>query len=86
MKQRALAVLWPAFLMAGVLEMLVFVVVDPSELRWFGAAPVELSRQAVYTVTFMIFWAVISVAGALTMLLGLGADEVNDDRGRHWPR
>jgi hypothetical protein len=84
-KQRALVVLWPAFLMAGVLEMLVFVVVDPSELRWFGAAPVELSRQAVYTVTFLIFWAVISVAGALTMLLGLGADEVNEDRGR-WPR
>lgn len=86
MKQRALVVLWPAFLMAGVLEMLVFVVVDPSELRWFGAAPVELSRQAVYTVTFLIFWAVISVAGALTMLLGLGADEVNEDRGRRWPR
>ena len=86
MKQRALVVLWPAFLMAGVLEMLVFVVVDPSELRWFGAAPVELSRQAVYTVTFLIFWAVISVAGAMTMLLGLGADEVNDDRGRRWPR
>jgi hypothetical protein len=84
-EQRALVVLWPAFQMAGVLEMLVFVVVDPSELRWFGAAPVELSRQAVYTVTFLIFWAVISVAGALTMLLGLGADEVNEDRGR-WPR
>ena len=85
MKQRALTILWPAFLMAGVLEMLVFVVVDPSELRWFGGDPVDLSRQGVYTVTFLIFWAVISLSGALTMLLGLGADEVNDDRGR-WPR
>jgi hypothetical protein len=86
-KQRALVILWPAFLMAGVLEMLVFVVVDPSELRWFGAQPVELSRQAVYTVTFLIFWGAIAVAGALTMLLGMGADEVNDEeRGRSWPR
>lgn len=86
MKQRALVILWPAFLMAGVLEMLVFVVVDPSELRWFGAAPVELSRQGVYTVTFLIFWVVISVAGALSALLGASAEDINDDRGRHWPR
>ncbi|MBX3607395.1 MAG: hypothetical protein KF788_19095 [Piscinibacter sp.] len=71
--------------MAGVLEMLVFVVVDPGDLRWFGADPVDLSRQAVYTVTFLIFWAVISVAGALTMLLGVGADEVNE-ASRRWLR
>lgn len=77
MKQRILTILWPAFLMAGVLEMLVFVVVDPSDLHWFGGAPVELSRQAVYTVTFLIFWGVIAVSGALTMLLCMGADEVN---------
>lgn len=86
MKQRALVILWPAFLMAGVLEMLVFVVVDPSELRWFGGEPVALSRQGVYTVTFLIFWLVISLSGALSALLGMGADEVNEDRGRGWPR
>lgn len=84
--QRALAILWPAFLMAGVLEMLVFVVVDPGDLRWFGGAPVELSREAVYTVTFLIFWGVIATAGALTALLGVGAEELNADRGRRWPR
>ncbi|MCW5663947.1 MAG: hypothetical protein KIT35_08935 [Piscinibacter sp.] len=72
--------------MAGVLEMLVFVVVDPSELRWFGGEAVQLSRQGVYTVTFLIFWAVISLSGALTALLGMSADELNEDRGRRWPR
>lgn len=86
MKQRVLVILWPAFLMAGVLEMLVFVVVDPSELRWFGGEAVQLSRQGVYTVTFLIFWGAISVAGALTSLLGMSADDINDDRGRRWPR
>jgi len=86
LKQRALTILWPAFLMAGVLEMLVFVVVDPSDLRWFGGEALELSRQAVYTVTFLIFWGVIATAGALTALLSAGADEINADRGRGWPR
>ena len=75
--QRALAILWPAFLMAGVLEMLVFVVVDPGDLRWFGGAPVELSREAVYTVTFLIFWGVIAFSGALTSLLSASAEDIN---------
>jgi len=36
---------------AGVLEILVFAVVDPNDLTWFGQ-PVELSRQGVYTLAF----------------------------------
>jgi hypothetical protein len=86
MKQRALAILWPAFLMAGVLEMLVFAVIDPGDLHWFGGAPIDWSRQAVYTVTFAIFWLVISTAGALTALLETPAEDLNADRGRAWPR
>ncbi len=77
MKQRALQILWPAFLMAGVLEMLVFAVIDPGDLRWFGGPPVELSRQSVYTLTFLIFWAVIATAGALTALLSMSSREIN---------
>lgn len=86
MKQRVLTILWPAFLMAGVLEMLVFVVVDPNELRWFGGEALDWSTQAVYTVTFLIFWGVIAIAGALSALLEASPDEINADRGRHWPR
>lgn len=66
--RRALVVLWPAFVMAGVLEMLVFVVVDPGDFALFGGAPLGWSRPAVYTVTFFIFWGVMAVAGALTLL------------------
>lgn len=86
MKQRALTILWPAFLMAGVLEMLVFVVVDPGDLHWFGGEALNWSVQAVYTVTFLIFWGVISVAGALSALLAASPEEINADRGRGWPR
>ena len=69
MKQRALQILWPAFLMAGVLEMLVFALVDPAELHWFGGPAIDWPRQAIYSVTFLIFWALVSTAGALTALL-----------------
>lgn len=70
----ALQILWPAFLMAGVLEALVFALVDPSELQWPGGAPIEASRQAVYTLAFLAFWAVIAAAGAITALLLRHAD------------
>jgi hypothetical protein len=68
-RERALMILWPAFLMAGVLEMMVFAVVDPSTMHWFGADPIEWSRSAVYSVTFFIFWGVIGTSGAITNLL-----------------
>jgi hypothetical protein len=77
MTQRALQILWPAFLLAGVLEMLVFAVIDPADLHWFGGAPIGWSAQTVYTVTFLIFWALISTASALTALLSLEPDDLN---------
>lgn len=84
----AMAVAWSSFLCAGVLELLVFAVVDPGELRWFGAAPIELSPQAVYTLSFLIFWAVLALASSLALLLvSLPVDEVRPaSRAPGWPR
>ena len=65
----ALSIIWPAFLMAGVLEMLVFALVDPADLHWLGGTRIALSRQAIYSLMFFVFWLVICVAGALTALL-----------------
>ncbi len=77
----AMAVAWASFLAAGVMEALVFSVVDPQDLRWFGGAPVDLSPQAVYTLSFLIFWGVIAVGASLALLL------VNlPDDGRRAPR
>ena len=69
LRERLLLILWPAFVMAGVLEALVFVVVDPGTLHWFGAEPLNWSASAVYSVTFLIFWGVIATSGAITQLL-----------------
>ena len=78
MKRLAMTILWSAFLMAGVLEVLVFAVVDPGELHWFGGAVIAWPVQAIYSVSFLIFWGVISTAGALTALLAVESDAVNE--------
>ncbi len=77
MRQRVLQVLWPAFLVAGVLEMLVFAVIDPRELRWFGGPLIGWAPIAIYSVTFLILWAATATAGGLTALLLLNGDELD---------
>ncbi|MGI9151008.1 MAG: hypothetical protein ACR2IX_05810 [Limnohabitans sp.] len=66
--QRMMSVAWPAFIMAGVLEMLVFAVVDPHDMQWFGQ-PIEMSRQGIYTLAFFAFWLVTSLSSMLTTYL-----------------
>ncbi len=74
--RRWMWIAWPAFLVAGVLEMLVFAVVDPQDLHWFGQ-PVTLSRQGVYTIAFFVFWGITMLSSALTTLLSLSPFELN---------
>lgn len=83
---RVLAVLWPAFLLAGVQEALVFVVVDPHSLEWFGVTPIDWSVQAVYTVTFLIFWITTATAGGLTQLMLTPDKSVRRGPGERRPR
>lgn len=75
-RQKWMWIAWPAFLVAGVLEMLVFAMVDPQDLHWFGQ-PVELSRQGVYTVAFFVFWGITMLSSALTTLLAISPFELN---------
>jgi hypothetical protein len=74
--QRWMWITWPAFLVAGLLEVLVFAFVDPHDLHWFGQ-DLDLSRQAIYTLAFFAFWALAIMSSALTALLGLSSAEVN---------
>jgi hypothetical protein len=75
--QRLMAVAWPAFMAACVLELLVFAFADPLELHW-GGAPLGWSRQGVYTAAFFAFWAVAFAACASTILLRLTPAEDNE--------
>ncbi|MDD5336721.1 MAG: hypothetical protein PHS32_23530 [Rhodoferax sp.] len=76
MSQRLMWIAWPAFLMAGVLEVLVFGMVDPQDLQWFGH-PLELSRQGVYSLAFFVFWGIAMFSSGLTTMLAMSPFEVN---------
>lgn len=69
-------IVWPAFLAACVLELLVFAFVDPFDLQWAGR-DLGLSRQAAYTISFFAFWVVTMIACALTAVLRMSPAEVN---------
>ena len=74
--QRMMWIAWPAFLVAGLLEMVVFALVDPQDLQWFGH-PLAMSRQGVYTLAFFVFWALTMLSSGLTTLLSMSPFEVN---------
>lgn len=74
--QRLMWIAWPAFLVAGVMETLVFALVDPADLHWAGAG-LGWSREAVYTVAFFVFWALTALSSSLTTLLSMSPFEVN---------
>ena len=74
--QRLMWVAWPAFLAACLLELVVFAMVDPSELHWRGE-PLAASRQAIYTVSFFFFWLVAMGSSLLTTTLAMSPFEVN---------
>ncbi len=74
--QRWMWIAWPAFLVAAVLEMIVFAFIDPNELHWAGQS-VDLSRQTVYTIAFFLLWGGTMASSALTTLLAMSPFEVN---------
>lgn len=71
-----MAVGWTSFFAAGVLEMLIFAVVDPTHQHG-GIWIWEWSPHAVYTVAFGVFWSVVAAAGATAQWLLLSAEEIN---------
>ncbi len=77
---RAATVLWPAFVIAGIAEMLLFALVDPQDLHWIGGESIALSRQAIYTLTFLIMWVLISVASSVTLWLEVSAQPGGETR------
>jgi len=74
--QRTLWVLWPAFMVAALAELLFFALVDPSDLHLFGV-PLDVNRMPVYTIGFLAFWALCAASGALTVFLQRSPYRVN---------
>jgi hypothetical protein len=66
--RRIACVVWPAFVVAAFAELVFFAVFDPFELHFFGT-PLDVSREAIYTMGFFGFWGLGIASSALTMLL-----------------
>ena len=80
MTQRVLhaaQILWPAFLVAGILEMVVFSWVDPSQLRVGQWQP---DPQTTYSIAFFVFWALVTFASLLSHWMMKSAQTQVDER------
>jgi len=75
-KKRLMWILWPSFLIAAILEMVVFAFVDPQDLHWMHRT-LDIGPKAAYSAGFFFFWAATSLSGALTTLLSMSPFEVN---------
>ncbi len=66
--RRMMWVVWPAFLVAAVAETIFFTLFDPFDLHFFGA-PLDWSREAIYTMGFFGFWVLGIASSSLTVFL-----------------
>ena len=74
--RRAAAILWPAFLVAAVLEILVFAFVDPGSLHTLSGAALPLSDTAVYSIAFIVLQLIMmAVVIAYPSLVTSGIDQ-----------
>jgi len=66
--KRAIWILWPSFLVAGVAEVVFFVLFDPVELELLGEV-LGVSRLAAYSAGFLLFWLFAAASSAFTSFL-----------------
>lgn len=64
-------------MVAGVLEIGVFALVDPASLRTLSGTALNLSGTAVYSLAFLAFWLSTASACGLTLVLQRSAEELN---------
>lgn len=75
--QRVGAIAWPSFFSAGVATMVLFAFVDPLLLRDISFPGSDLSREAGYTIAFILFWTATSASSLFTWLLLRPASRFN---------
>ena len=68
MKGRSwMLIFWPSFLMAGATSALVFALIDPLDIAFFGH--LHAGRQVVYAAGFFLFWSMAALSSALTIYM-----------------
>ena len=74
--QRAIWILWPSFIVGGVATGVFFTLFDPRELTLFGE-DLGLTRLAVYSIGFFVFWAFAAASSALTCFFQRTSAQIN---------
>lgn len=69
-------ILWPSFVTAALGEIVFFAFIDPQELYLMGK-PVSWSPVAVYSVGFLMFWALTALTASLCFFFQKPASEIN---------
>ena len=76
-------IMWPSFLVSILAEGLLFSVVHPADLLFFGHHP-EISDEGIYTIGFFAIWTFCAVSSALTAYILPGIEAPGNkeiDRG-----
>lgn len=71
----AIWVLWPSFIVGGIAETVFFTFIDPMELPRFDETS-GISRLAVYSGGFFVFWAIAAASSAFTCFLQRSANQI----------
>jgi hypothetical protein len=73
--------MWPSFLVSILAEGLLFSIVHPAELLFFGSHS-NISDEGIYTIGFFVIWIFCSFSSALTayILPGINPDTKNSDK------
>jgi hypothetical protein len=73
--------MWPSFLVSILAEGLLFSIVHPAELLFFGNQ-LNISDEGIYTIGFFVIWIFCSFSSALTayILPGINPDSKNSDK------
>jgi len=71
--RRVMQVVWPAFLTAGMAELVFFSIFDPFELHFFGQ-PLDWSREAIYALGFFGFWGLGIASSTLSLFLAQSSE------------
>lgn len=61
-------ILWPAFIAAGIAEVVFFTIVDPKQLYLLGQ-PIELPAIATYSIGFIALWVMCIGSSLMTYFM-----------------
>lgn len=76
MKFKTILILWPSFLVAGIVNSLFFTLFDPLEMVINGEAIFD-NRVVAYSIGFFACWLFAGLSSALTLFFERGNEQVD---------